>query len=185
MLKISTKRCHSVITTAHNSDGPWNKQHCAYLLHGHAVSEEEVAEAGHVAAGTFGLKGWECLEDVEGCVFQAMRGQAQTQVHGVCKWTWWLHSGSRHKEESSKENSLKASSTNFLFVFFILTQCSTKNKSCVSCLKLKCVLRTLPEAIIMRSAGQKQIHKLVPPLTYIALYLEKPQKVQITKLCAH
>lgn len=49
------------------------------------MSEEEVAEAGRVVAGAVGLKGGEGLEDVEGSVLQAVRGEAQTQVHGVCR----------------------------------------------------------------------------------------------------
>lgn len=65
------------------------QQHCstavAYRLHGNAVSEKEVAEAGCVVAGAVGLKGGEGLEDVEGSVFQPVRGEAQTQVHGVCR----------------------------------------------------------------------------------------------------
>lgn len=59
------------------------------------MSEEEVAEAERVVAGAVGLKGGEGLEDVEGCVLQAVRGEAQTQVHGVCR--------SRKEEQTNKD----------------------------------------------------------------------------------
>lgn len=49
------------------------------------MSEEEVAEAGGVAAEAVRLKCGERLEDVEGCVLQTVSDKAQTQVHGICK----------------------------------------------------------------------------------------------------
>lgn len=55
-----------------------------YSVHGHAVSQEEVAEAGRVTAAAVGLEGGEGLQDVEGSVLQAVCGEVQTQVHGVC-----------------------------------------------------------------------------------------------------
>lgn len=48
------------------------------------MSEEEVADGWRVSAGAVGPHGGEDLEDVEGTVLQAVRGEAQTQVNGVC-----------------------------------------------------------------------------------------------------
>lgn len=61
------------------------------------MSEEEVADIGGLRVQTVRLQGGEGLQDVKSCVLQALRDEAETEVHGI----WRRHKHAIKHEDLS------------------------------------------------------------------------------------